>query len=118
METLTETEVARPEAATETRQFAMPVIAAKTSWMDRQVLSFEKARWGWMAMMITIQSCIGSIACMFISYNHGHTALLATCAALSMGSNALFIALAPARLCIIGFYLSVLVNTILILTNI
>ena len=92
------------------------VTAPQTAW-DRQATAFEKARYFWMAIMITLQSCLGAVACLYILQNNASTFVLAVCAALSMGSNALFIGLAPAKWCLIGFYLSMALNTIFLLLN-
>jgi hypothetical protein len=81
--------------------------------LDRQAAKFERSRFAWMAMLITFQSCLGSITCASILQNHSSDVALATCAMLSMGSNALLIALAPPKWCLVGFYLSVFVNTVL-----
>ncbi len=82
-----------------------------------QVRGFEQARFGWMAIMLTLQSCVGAIACMMIQLNGGSVIALSVCAAVTMGSNAMFIALASGRVCLIAFYLSLAVNTAFILTN-
>ena len=78
---------------------------------------FENARFGWMAILLTLQSCVGAVACMLISQDGSPVFSLALCAAITMGSNALFIALASPRLCLAGFYLSMAVNTVLILMH-
>jgi hypothetical protein len=78
--------------------------------LARQAQHFENARFGWMAILITIQSCLGAIACLYISHDAAAVVPLAIGAAVTMGSNALFIALASAKVCLIGFYISVLVN--------
>src|SRR5690606_24319954 len=79
-----------------------------------QVEAFENARYGWMAILLTFQSCLGAVACMFILMNGANLWALSVCADVTMGSNAMFIALASARVCMFTFYLSVLLNTILI----
>jgi hypothetical protein len=86
-----------------------------TRLLDHQAAKFERSRFAWMAMLLTIQSCWGSITCASILQNHSSDVSLATCAMLSMGSNALFIALAPPKWCLAGFYLSVFINTVLFL---
>lgn len=84
------------------------------SW---QAARFEEARFGWMSILMTAQSCVGAIACMFILLNNAHVVWLALCAAVTMGSNAMFIGLASARACLITFYLSAIVNTVFIILN-
>ncbi|MBL7930492.1 MAG: hypothetical protein JNL60_01235 [Bacteroidia bacterium] len=85
---------------------------------NKQAENFEKTRFGWMAILITFQSCLGSVACMFISQSEASVWMLATCAAVTMGSNALFIALAKPKVCLAGFYISVILNTAFLLLNI
>lgn len=82
---------------------------------NRQAENFEKSRFGWMAILITFQSCLGSVACMFISKADAPVWMLATCAAVTMGSNALFIGLAKPKVCLAGFYMSVILNTTFLL---
>jgi len=88
------------------------------TWFNEQAEKFEKSRFGWMAIGITIQSCLGSIACGFILQNNAHVIVLATCASITMASNAVFIALGSGKLCLSMFYLSIFLNTIFIITNI
>jgi len=85
---------------------------------NKQAASFESARFGWMAMAITLQSCLGSVACMFIQQNNASVFMLIACAGLTMGSNAMFISLAPPKWCVASFYLSLFVNTVFILINV
>ncbi len=87
-------------------------------WFTRQASKFEETRFGMMAMYIIIQSCIASIAAMYILQNDAHILFLCSTAALAMASNAVFIAQASAKLCLALFYLSVLVNVLFILLNI
>lgn len=88
------------------------------NWFVKQTQNFENARFGWMAFMITAQSCLGSIACGYILQNHASIVMLGICAAITMGCNALLIALASPKVCLIGFYLSIVLNTFFILVNI
>lgn len=85
------------------------------TWFNRQALNFEKARFGWMALYIIIQSCLGSIACMYISQTEASDVMLITCAVVTMASNAVFIAQSPAKWCLASFYLSLVVNAAFIL---
>lgn len=94
-----------------------PQTRSKWYGMASQERGFEQARFGWMAILLSLQSCVGAIACMLVSINGSSITLLAVCAAVTMGSNALFIALASPRWCLAGFYASMIVNTILILFN-
>jgi hypothetical protein len=87
------------------------------SWFNKQAEYFEKTRFGWMAIYITISSCLGSIACMLILENNGGDFMLITCAAISMATNSLFIAQSNAKWCMAVFYLSLLINSLLIIVN-
>ncbi len=88
------------------------------TWFNEQAIKFEKARFFWMALYITAQSCLGSVACGFILQNNANEFMLGICAAVTMGSNAVFIALGPPKLCLTVVYLSFIINTIFILINI
>jgi hypothetical protein len=87
-------------------------------WFNRQVTKFEQTRFGWMAIYITIQSCLGSIAVAYILQNHASDLMLAICAMLTMAANAIFIAQAPGKWCLAIFYLCLIVNSALIFLNI
>lgn len=93
-------------------------VEKRITWLEKQELNFEEARFFWMAVIITAQSCLGSVACMFILKNHASDFVLAGCAAITMGCNAIFIAQAPARWCLGAFYLSVILNTVFIVVNV
>lgn len=95
-----------------------PANSVSLNWFAKQTQNFEKARFGWMAILITAQSCLGSVACGFILKNDASIVILCVCAAVTMGCNALLIALAPPKVCLIGFYLSMILNTFFILINI
>lgn len=88
------------------------------NWFTNQAVKFEKARFFWMAIYITAQSCLGSIACGFILQNGADILMLCTCAAITMMSNAMFIALAPPKVCLAIVYLSFILNTFFIIINI
>lgn len=87
------------------------------TWFDKQAAIFEKSRFFWMAIYLTSQSCLGSVACGFILQNNASTLELGVCAALSMGSNSVLIALGPPKWCLVTVYLSFIVNTIFIIMN-
>lgn len=92
--------------------------AGVDGWFNRQIEKFESTRLGWMAIYITIQSCLGSIACMHILQSKAGDVTLASCAAVTMGCNAIFIAQGPGKWCLISFYLSVVLNVVFILAYI
>ncbi|HEX8515536.1 MAG TPA: hypothetical protein VF868_05005 [Bacteroidia bacterium] len=88
-----------------------------TVLFEKHALWFEESRFAMMTLMITLQSCIGSIACMYIFQSGAPDIQFVLCAAISMGTNAMFISQAPAKICLASFYLSLIVNMILILMN-
>jgi hypothetical protein len=49
--------------------------------------------------------------------NNGGDFMLITCAAISMATNSLFIAQSNAKWCMAVFYLSLLINSLLIIVN-
>ncbi len=63
----------------------------------------------------TPESCLGSIASMFILQHQAGDFALALCASVTMACNAIFIAQAPAKWCVGSFYLSMIVNTLFVL---
>lgn len=87
-------------------------------WFRNQVAKFEQARFGWMTALLTIQSCLAAVACMYILQNNASDIQLASCAALAMGCNAVLIAQGPGKWCLLSFYLSMILNTIFIIINI
>lgn len=87
-------------------------------WFEKQVSNFEKGRFFWMTIYLTAQSCLGSIAAGFILANNSHVLILCTCAAVTMASNAVFIAQGSGKLCLLTFYSSILLNTIFIILNV
>ena len=85
-------------------------------WIKKQEEWFEHSRFGAMTLMITFQSCLGSVAAMY-ALKLDNVVILATVAALTMASNAMFIAQAGARYCLITFYASIIINSLfLVLT--
>lgn len=84
------------------------------NWLKKQEVWFEGARFGAMTLMITAQSCLGSVAAMY-ALKIDNVVILAIVASLTMASNAMFIAQAEARFCLLAFYASVVVNTILLI---
>lgn len=87
-------------------------------WFNKQAENFEKSRFGWMAMYITAQSCLGSIASLYILQNNASDVFLVLCAVITMVCNAIFIAQGPGKWCIASFYLSVFANSLFIINNI
>lgn len=87
----------------------------KSNWFDIQAEKFEVGRFGLMTIMLTAQSCFGSIAAM-LAFQQNNFGFLMVITALTMASNGAFIAQAPAKWCLGLFYASVTINAIAILT--
>lgn len=86
----------------------------KSNLVKKQIDFFEKNRFGAMALMLTFQSCYGSIAAM-LSLQTENVITLSICSVVTMASNAAFIAGAPSKWCVNIFNLSVLSNSIIII---
>ena len=94
----------------------METVNDKENWFDRQAKNFEAGRFAWMTIMMTAQSCWGSISAMYaIKFNN--TFLLIIAAMMTMMSNAAFIAQSPAKWCLGLFYTSVIANLIVFLIS-
>jgi hypothetical protein len=104
-------------AATRFEKQAAPT-TQRLSWFARQAEKFETGRFGWMALFITIQTCLGSAACMYILQNEANVVMLSVCTALTMACNAVMIAQGPPKLCLAVFYLSILMNSFFVIYNI
>jgi|SRR5690554_230195 len=84
-------------------------------WFNGQVSEFETSHFGRMVIFLTLQSCVGSIACMLgIKAGAGDWALILG-AAITMTSNAMFIAQTGTKLTLLVFYASLIINTALII---
>lgn len=92
----------------------MELLHTFITWFDRRAKKMEKARFGLLAMYNAIQSCVGSIAVMKILQHDGNIYLLAAATGLTMASNSVFVAQGSVKLCLLLFYLSILVNNIII----
>ena len=68
------------------------------SIFKKQLTYYEANRYGAMTLMMTAQSCLGSIAAMF-ALKLELTIPLVICAIVTMASNATFIAQSPAKWC-------------------
>lgn len=87
----------------------------KQGWFEVQSQKFEEKRFFQMTLLITAQSCWGSIAAM-LSLQHENYILLSIVAALTMASNSAFIAQSPAKWCLGIFYTSVIANLLVIVS--
>ncbi len=88
----------------------------KINWFNNQAAKFEESRYGAMAIMLTFQSCLGSVAAMFAVKQDSYL-LLSFCAVFTMGANAALIALAPPKWCLTAFYSSVIISSLVILIS-
>lgn len=82
----------------------------------RQELIFDKYRFGLMSVMIMIQSTYASIAA-YMSIINGIWVLVGIHAVATMLSNAMFLAQAKPKICLIGFWASIILATIGIVVN-
>lgn len=89
----------------------------KVNWLDHKAIQFEESRFGAMALMMTFQSCLGSAAAM-LALKIDNYLLLGFVAVFTMGANAIFIALSPAKWCIGSFLASVIVSASVIILGI
>ncbi len=96
---------------------AMKLFYRLNTWFDKRAQNIEDVRFGVLAMYNALQSCVGSIAVMTILQNNAGIFLLGTVTALTMASNSAFIAQGSVKLCLLLFYLSVLINTLIIIFN-
>ncbi|PWH81312.1 hypothetical protein [Brumimicrobium oceani] len=85
-------------------------------WLVEQERNFEKNRFGAMTIMITFQSCLGSVAAM-LAIQDNNWFLVGVVAVLTMSANSMFIAQADAKPCIITFYVSIIANAFIILLS-
>lgn len=85
--------------------------------LDKQMALFEKSRFGLMALMLTAQSCIGGVAAMFIMQNGMNVVELCIVSMATMGANAVMIAQADAKTCIVSFYISNIISIGFIIAN-
>ena len=86
------------------------------NWFEKQALKFEAGRFAWMTIMMTAQSCWGSVAAMY-ALKFENDVLLIITAMVTMTSNAAFIAQSPAKWCVGLFYSSVLINLFVLIIS-
>ena len=87
------------------------------SWFEKQANWFEVSRFGAMTLMMTFLSCYGSIGAMYSIKNQFYPGLILA-AVVTMASNAAFIAQISPKLCLIFFYIGLVINTFVIVANI
>ena len=80
----------------------------------------EHNRFGLLPILLTIQSCLGSVAVCYISglEEQSQVILLSIVAAVTMGANGAAIAQAPMKWVVFGFILCVITSTIALITAI
>lgn len=89
---------------------------ALSGTLSRYVVSFEEDRFAAMTILITFQSCLGSVAAYYALVNDAFVGLYVA-AVVTMAANSAFIAQAPAKWCLAIFYTSVIANALVILMN-
>ena len=97
------------------RRSTISFVTTLNKWFTNHATDFENARFGMMVVCILIQSCLAAIASRYILKSHAGDILLSVSAALAMASNAVLIAQGSAKLCLVVFYLSLLVNALFII---
>lgn len=85
---------------------------------QRQIDNFKKNYFGMMSFYIIVQCCVGAVACLLMSYQGAGIFPIGVGVTLSMASNAMFIAQAEPKISLSVYYLSVLINAILLIAHI
>jgi len=84
---------------------------AQTKWFELQSQKFKASRFGSMTLMMTLQSCVGSVAAMIaLKYQNYGALMLIT--AFTMASNSAFIAQVSAKWRLGLFYSSLIVSVV------
>lgn len=89
-----------------------------TRWFHKQEADFDRTRYGHMVLLLTFQSCLGSVACMYNLQNVDSLFLLIVSATITMWSNAMFIAQSQAKWSLLVFYASVIINTAILIFSV
>lgn len=89
---------------------------ATINWILNHAAQFEEDRFAAMTIMLTFQSCLGSLAAYYALQSDAVFSLY-LCAMVTMAANAAFLAQASAKYCLAIFYASVLTNLALIAVN-
>lgn len=82
---------------------------------NQQVEQFEGASYGMMGFYLTLQSCLGGIACMFLLMSYVPVWVMMPCAMVTMLCNALLISQASNKWSVFLFDLSIIINTFYII---
>lgn len=86
-------------------------------WFEKQASWFQVSRFGAMTLMMTFLTCYGSIAAMYSIMNKFYVGM-ALAAFVTLLSNIAFIAQISSKLCLMFFYIGLVINTLLIIGNI
>jgi len=89
-------------------------VKTNSNWFESQVDYIENNKFGAMALIMTAQSCWGSIAAMFTLFTQNYV-LLGISATVTMATNAAFIAQSPTKIGLIITYVSVLTNLLILI---
>ena len=82
---------------------------------NKQVEQFDKNSYGMMGFYLTLQSCLGGIAVMYLLQSYVAMWVLMPCAIITMMCNALLISQASTKWSVALFNISILVNTFYII---
>lgn len=82
---------------------------------NQQVAQFDTASYGMMGFYLTLQSCLGGIACMYLLMSYVPVWVMMPCAMVTMLCNALLISQASTKWSVILFDLSIIINTFYII---
>ncbi len=85
--------------------------------MKNQIQYFEKNRYGMMSFYLVLVSCLGSIAVMEVLKVSDSIVLLSLAAGITMASNSACIAQASAKSCVYIFYVALVVNVTIIISQ-
>jgi hypothetical protein len=86
------------------------------NWIAKQEETFDRNRFGAMTILLTSQSALGGVTAA-LSIQNNLWFLVSLGATVSMASLAFFIAQTNAKSCLIMFYISMIVNTVLLFVN-
>lgn len=89
-----------------------------SGWFTKKAEAFDKGRFVWSTLLLTLQSCLGSVACMYIFKSNAGDTALSLSAIITMVANSVFLAQAPAKWCLAITYFSMLLNLVIILLTI
>lgn len=89
-------------------------LATKSSWFENQINYVESNKFGAMALILTAQSCWGSMAAMCTLFTQNYV-LLGVSATVTMATNASFIGQSPTKVSLIITYISVITNLLILI---